>query len=312
MELEEVGIQRAEMDFAETLRSLKLEFRSQLAALHFTQQRLAVYQEQLTYLQQLLDGYRRQLQQGNVSQSEYLRLRAVEIDFLQSIRDIRKDNLDAQRTVKVLMGLPAQQTLVLTGETPPPALADIRQQQALSLVEQALRNRPDLKAAEWDAVLADKRLAYEKALRVPDLTLGVNYDRGGNIMRDFVGIGIAMDLPVFNTNKGNIRSAQFGRERSGLLLRDKKNEVSSEVVNAWHQLLLTADGYEHFETGYEADLDRMQDGYRRRFASRDLSLLEYLDFLEAYLSGKDAMMETRRDLRLHYEAFSYAVGGPLQ
>lgn len=311
LEMEEVGIARAEVDFEETLRSLKLEFRNQFTTLHFTQQRLVVYERQLAFLQQLLAGYRHQLQQGNVSRREYLRLRAVEIEFLQSISEIKKDNLAAQREAKVLMGIPAQQALVLVDELSVPPVAEIRLQSPLSLVERALENRADLKAVELESTYAAKRLTYERAMRVPDLTVGVNYDRGGNIMRDFVGIGVAMDLPVFNRNQGSIRSAQLGKARSQLMLQDKKNEVGSHVVNAWNELLLTLDIYDQLETDYEGDLDRMQESYHHRFASRDISLLEYLDFLEAYLSSKDAMMEMRRDLHLHYEQLNYAVGGQL-
>src|SRR5690606_20818190 len=64
--LEQVGLERAEMSFEEVLRSLKLDFRSQLSELWYTQQRLATYAQQLTQIERLLNGYGRQVEEGNV------------------------------------------------------------------------------------------------------------------------------------------------------------------------------------------------------------------------------------------------------
>src|SRR5690606_40430549 len=60
---------------------------------------------------------------------------------------------------------------------------------------------------------AHEALLLEKAHKPPDLVLQLNYDRGGNIMRDFVGLGVSFDIPIFNSNIENITQAANGLEQ---------------------------------------------------------------------------------------------------
>ena len=59
------------------------------------------------------------------------------------------------------------------------------------LIEEAKENRPDYKLTLLEKEYADRLLVYEKAQRIPDFTLGVNYDRNGNTMLDFIGVGVS-------------------------------------------------------------------------------------------------------------------------
>lgn len=77
-----------------------------------------------------------------------------------------------------------------------------------NVLELALQNNHVLKHQTQMQRLADANIALEKAMAVPSVTLLANYDRGGNIMKDFVGFGISIDLPIFHRNKGNILAAQ--------------------------------------------------------------------------------------------------------
>ncbi|MFK5037096.1 TolC family protein, partial [Klebsiella pneumoniae] len=52
-----------------------------------------------------------------------------------------------------------------------------------------------------------KSLAYQQALKVPDVTLGPNFDRNSNFQPNYVGLGISLPIPVLNKNKGNIKAA---------------------------------------------------------------------------------------------------------
>src|SRR5690606_31104749 len=202
--------------------------------LWYTQQRLATYAQQLTQIERLLNGYGRQVEEGNVGHGTYLRLQAFELEALQSFHEIKEANLVAQRELKVLLGLPPQQAIILSKEPSfLPAADAIKALHPATLIEIARENRPDLKAAELDVAYAEKLVAYERALRIPDVVVGVNYDRGGNIMRDFVGVGVSMELPFFHKNQGNIKIAQLAKSRSELLAQHKRREVDSDIVNIW-------------------------------------------------------------------------------
>ncbi|WP_353126386.1 TolC family protein [Parapedobacter pyrenivorans] len=301
----------AEHDFADLLQSLRLELRTRLAALYYSQKRLSLYHQQLEQLRVLLAAYQRQVQQGYVSQSEYLRLQASEMALMKTIDDIREENIEAQQTLQSMLGSAKHQILVVSEPANLPTLEYIKSLSADGLVTRALENRPSLKTATLQAGYAEQQLAYERAQRIPDLTLSIGYDRGGNIMRDFIGLGVSVDIPVFNKNKGNIIAAQTSVERRRLLASHQENEVKAAVLQAWHALMLTAERLERFDTTYETDLDRMAESHHRSFASRHTSLLEYLDSLWAYLEGKDLLLETYESLLAQYETLQFTVGSSL-
>jgi len=312
MAAEEAGVRVAEQQFEDMLRSLKVELRSQLAELDYAQQREQTYRQVLAQLRKLLQAYQRQVALGNVSQSEYMRLKASEAALNKEIADIRRENREAQQALKVLLGIAPASELVLSGSRPYGNNVEIAKTlQAVAILEWADAYNAELQALRWEVTQAEHQLRYEQAQRTPDVAVNIGYDRGGNIMRDFIGVGVSMDLPLFNRNQGNIRAAQAAVEKHRLLAQEKKIAVGSAAIQAWKSLLMVIDQREQFGPDDEAEMDKLLEGFHHSFAERRVSLLEYLDFLEAYLDTKDYILETNRDSYIHYENLRYYVGDQL-
>src|SRR5690606_24672678 len=115
----------------------------------------------------------------------------------------------------------------------------------------------ELQALRWEVTQAEHQLRYEQAQRTPDVAVNIGYDRGGNIMRDFIGVGVSMDLPLFNRNQGNIRAAQAAVEKHRLLAQEKKAAVGSAAIQAWKSLLMVIDQREQFGPDDEAEMDKL-------------------------------------------------------
>ncbi len=310
--IEETGVQISEQEFEALLRSLQVELRVQLASLRYTQERLAVYERVLAEQRRLASGYERQVKLGNVGRGDYVRLKASAVALRHTLDDIRTDNRDAQRALKTLLGLAPTLNLKLAEEpsaTPPTAV--IEALTADTVAQWAGQYHTALQPLKTSIIKAEQQLHYEKALRVPDLTVAVGYDRGGNIMRDFIGVGISMDLPFFNRNQGQIKAAQLELELRRLDMEYARNTVTSSAVEVWKNLLATVSRAKQLREPYSDDIDTILVGYRNSFARRNTGLLEYLDFLDAYLTTKDNLLETDRQLLTQYETLKYYVGDRL-
>lgn len=308
----EAGVAIAEQGFEDLLRSLRVELRAQLADLLVAQQRETAYQRVLGALRRLAAGYQRQVELGNVSRAEYMRLKASEIEFMKALDDIKQDARSAQATLKSLLGVAPEQELMLAEEAVVPvSMNAITQLDPSTVAAWAAQFNAELKALGFTARQAEHQLAYERAQRTPDIEVGINYDRGGNIMRDFVGIGVSMDLPFFNRNQGNIKAAQHNLQRQRLLEQHRRHEVQAEAVRVLSGLETAMARREAIGADYAVDLDGVLSAYHRNFADRTISLLEYLDFLEAYLSVKDTVLETDKEVEVQYETLRYHVGDNL-
>ncbi len=281
--MEKTNAEITQSNFEDLLRNLKYEFRNSLTEIQYLQAKERIYKELIAQIQSMVQGFKNQYQQKNISQSELVRLQSLEIQFNKEIKEIRQDKNEVIKELKTWMALSSQMYLVLTDEDFIPNYDQLNNLNEIELLSQALDNRPDLKAAKFETDYFQKKLTYEKALRTPDLTFSINYDRGGNIMRDFVGLGIAMDLPFFNRNQGNIQIAQHEISQSQLNLNQKEIEVQSEVIKQLHNLDAALKLHQSIDQEYENQLDNLLPAYQRNFINKNISLLEYIDFVESFV-----------------------------
>ncbi len=309
--LEEVSRDMAAEYFEELLRGLKAGFRSQLTALQYLQAYQVYYTRQLASLESLLQAYSNQVAQGNIPRGEYVRLKALQLELEAARNGLQKELFAAQTDLKVLMGLPANTSLSLTEAGFLPDMAKVEGLSLAALFEAADGGRPDLRVARLEESYFDRLHRYEKAQRVPDLTFSAGYDRGGNFMLNFIGFGVGLDIPVFNRNQGNIRFAELGMEKSRLLTQEKTLRIQAETHLAYQNLMAAKALLDSIEPGYPAELDQLLESYTRSFRARNIGMLEYLDFLDAYLDNKKTILEAQKSVNDHFEELQFAIGKDL-
>ncbi len=306
--LEQVTVDKSREYFEDLLRNLKLEFRSQLTRLQYLQLNADIYQNQIRSIKQLTQSYQNQVKQGHIAKGEYIRLKALELEISKDMNDLKKEVNEAQKELKLLMQLPSQVQLEITPEG---YLKDAGLLEAIelnNLIDQAKEFRPDYKLAQLEETYHKKSFDYENAKRIPDVTLKMGYDRGGNFMYNFIGFGVAMDIPVFDRNQGNIQNAQIGIKQSKLFLQQKELSLENEAVLA-HQNLQNAIRFlSEIDPDYDAELDEMLNSYTRNFMDRNISLLEYLDFSDAYLENKKIILEAGKEVNDRAEELNYIIG----
>src|SRR5690554_1970937 len=210
--LEQVDVSKAEQYFEELLRELKLELRNQLTELQYIQHSIKVHQYLIESISKLTNVYKNQLDQGNISKAEYIRLKAQELEINREIFELTRQSNEAKKELKLLLLTNPLASIEITND------GFVKETQAYKslfieqVIESAKENRPGYKLALLEEEYSNKLLTFERAQRVPDLTFGVNYDRNGNTTLDFVGVGVSFDLPFFNRNKGGIKKAQISIE----------------------------------------------------------------------------------------------------
>ena len=306
--VEKVSVEKSHEYFEDLLRNLKIEFRNLLTELQYLQFGGAVYENQITSLQQLTQSYQRQVEQNNVAKGEYIRLKALELEMSKDFNDLNKDKNEVLKELKLLMRLPSSTNLEITPEGFLKNTEAFENFDLNSLLAQAKESRPDFKIANLEKTYYDMLYTYEKSQRMPDLAIKGGYDRGGNFMYDFVGFGLTMDLPFFDRNQGNIKSALIGIEQSQIHLEHKELSLENETVLAYQNLRNAIDFLGQIEDGYEDTLDQLLTSYTKNFTERNISLLEYLDFLEAYMENKIIILEAGKEVNEKTEELNYAIG----
>ncbi|WP_413514100.1 TolC family protein [Myroides odoratus] len=307
IDLQKLTIEERKTDFEIVLRETKLSLRNTLTSIQVLQKQQQIYQKQIDNTSLLITGYKNQLNQGNISHSEYIRLKAAQLQFKKELVDISKDLEESLKELKNFINIGTHTQIYITGELEVPTKL-VSELQIEDWIIHALENRPDVLLNENLINQAKKQVAIEKAERTPNVTVAVDYDRGGNIMRDFVGFGLSFDLPIFDRNKGNIKEAKLGVQLAEIEAKSKKNEVANDIIEALRNYMQSRELYNQIDSDYEDQLDKLVEAYVKNFQKRNVSMIEYLDFVEAYLDNKNILLETKKDLNEQLENLQFAVG----
>ncbi|ALU27252.1 MULTISPECIES: TolC family protein [Myroides] len=310
IDLQKLTIEEKQQEFESIIRELKLELRGNLSDLQILQEQQKIYEKQIESTKSLISAYKNQLDQGNISQAQYIRLKAAELQFKKELVNINKELEEAIKDFKNFINIGNSTLVVITDKLVAPE-KEVSELELENWIITAQEQRPDALKSKTLEKQSEKRLEIEKAQRVPDITLGVDYDRGGNIMRDFVGFGISFDLPIFDRNKGGIKEAKIDIELAKLDTQSKLNEIANDIVEAFRNYYHAEQLYKDIDSEYEQQLDQLLEAYLKNFQKRNVSLIEYLDFVEAYIENKTILLETRKDLNDHFEKLQYAVGKDL-
>lgn len=293
------------LEYEELLRQLKKELRQEF----YKVERLETEERQLntviTLYEELQKQYASQVQKQNVSQADFYRIQSELVTMQREITELEADKLESLTTLRILTQIPNLTTRdLIFKQSEEVSLTTLPQ----NLLEMAMNQNIGLKRQENSSQSAEKRLALEKAMRKPDVTVQLGYDRGGNIMRDFIGIGAQIDLPVFNRNKGNIKAAQFEIEQERSTASALRAEVESTVLRLQTQLHRYQRMLQRWEKERIMDQEKMWISYNRHLQNRQITLLEFIDFTQAYKEAQQSQAELLEAYKNTYEELQYIVG----
>lgn len=306
--LEKVSVEQSKQYFEDLLRNLKIEFRSLLTDLQYIQLQQKSLKNLFVSVQELTTAYERQLNLQNISKSEYARLKAKELELKKEIFDLQKSSSEVQKELKILLHQNPNSILVIAEEGFEREVEESQILFATDFMEQAEGTRPDLQLAVLEEDYYSKLYDYERAQRVPDFSLKAAYDRNGSTMLDFVGFGISIDLPIFNRNQGNIKIAQLGIEQSKIQTQQVRHEIQSEIFRNTQDLLNAIQLRDQIKKDYDLSLDELLSAHNKNLKNRNISMLEYLDFVDAYIDNQKTVLDVSKEVNDALEELNFAVG----
>lgn len=299
----------AQLDFEETLLNLRHDLRNTFHAL----QKVTAQEEQVAVLvdqfSQLSEQYERHANLQTINRADFFRIQSATISWKEELVSLQDEQLEHLDRLKRYTRLPNLRLQDL-------ALSLRREGRLTSLIpanlqELAYNNHLDLKRAQNNQSLAQSELKLEEANRVPDLNIGISYDRGGNIMRDFVGFGISMDLPLFNKNQGNIRAAKLRIQQE----ESARSGLRMALDNTLEKLVSQLSLYENALDGQPAELTEnfslILENYAKNLRAQQVTLMEFIDFSESYVDAQKAFLQLQEKYYQTFEELQYTLGKDL-
>lgn len=306
IQLSQDNVLTAEAQFTDVMRNLKYILTTDLNNLNQLQNIASIYKSEMMNLQTLVAGMDEMLKIGDVSQKDNVRIKALLFSLQSDYTDNIRQQQDLQNEIRTMLQLSHGVWIIAdAGEKINPL--SIKQLSIGSLQDSALISRPDLNLARKQLLLQQHNLSYQKSLVVPDLTVGVEYDRLNSYTPNYYGLAISLPLPLFNRNKGNISAAQTSIKQADVVVKQSEQQVNNDVFNAWQKLITTtdflSDSNTSFQSNYDFLLRNMIDSYKKR----QVSLIEFIDFFDSWKETRMAQLSQINNQRNAAAELNYTI-----
>ena len=309
--LEKVSKEIAIQEFELLLLGLKTELRNLLYETIYLQSYINIMKMQENVINNLVEVYKVQSANGNIAKSELIRLQSslieLESESNEALIELRKQ----YKELKILLNINPETEILITdftAETKNPNEILLNQ-----LFEMAENARPEFLLSDLAVKYNEKLLVYEKSQRSPDVALSVSYDRYGGVWKNFVGVGVSMDIPAFNRNQGNIKMAKLMIDQSNYNAEYQKNIIYQEIKEVYEHYTLNYNYYQKLmDNDFSEDLENMFEAYSRNLLNKNINMLEYIDFMYAYKTTKQAILIAKKNLDTSFAELQFSVNGEIK
>ncbi len=310
IQLAEANTKVSERTFEDLLRNLTLELRTDLYDLYFLQQSLKFYDQSLPSLRRTVDATQRSYQTRSILLSEVLRLKSLLFSLENERLGIAGKITSIEADLAVLLRDTSASPSYFLPSLPKESFDSINVealplQQALSM---AIEHRPDYQLAAANLESAQTNLSLQQALAVPDVTIGGRWSRAGGYIPEYYAISVAVDLPFFNRNQGNIEAAESTLESTKLAFVAMRQAVEKDVATAYQKALESDRLYKSFDPAFTAQYQTLVTGMITNYERRNISIIEFTDFFESYRTSMLQVNQLQNDRLDAIESLNYAVG----
>ncbi len=300
----------AELQFNDLLRTLKLQLRTSFFTIYFNSKNLENSEKQIAHIQELVNSYNVQTQKGNIALKELVRLQSLFLNLKNDRNEILNSSIEEQANLRLLLGETGNIVPLVTD-------ADINKYSknnnfdVKSLEELALANRPDYLQNQKNIEANEWNIKLQKSLAIPDVTLGTSFDQRGSAFRNQVGGSIGIPLPLWNNNKGNIKLSKYILEQSKAEKQNATMQLQTEIYSSYSKWFEAAKNYNELRPKMVADFETVYNGILENFQKRNISLLEFTDFMESYNLAAVQMNELKKKVVLSGEELNNTINKDL-
>lgn len=308
--LAQIGVQQAQFQFFDLLRTLKFTLRSDFYTIYFNEQSARVYNDEITSLQKTLSVFKEQYAKGNIAQKEVLRIQSqlytlqAEYNSLQVGIDTVQSEFKLLIKAKPEVYIQPDYTYGLDGKVV------IEKVSCQTLLDSAYVNRYDLRLAKANVDYNSMNLELQKATAVPDFSLSINYDKYGGYGTNFLSGGIEFNLPVFNRNQGNIKQARIAIDQTKVQLQSQQDQVESDVSTNYQGAVRLENLYNSFDPQFKNNFTHLIQEVFKNYEKRNISMLEFLDFYDSYKTNTLQLNALQLNRVTSLEQLNYVTGTP--
>lgn len=259
------------------------------------------------------------LKEGDVAPLE-LGLVSVESDRLRA--QVARTRADLESEIISLRALAGFETTDVLRIAPLPDRPPRLDLNVAELTDIALRERPDLQAARLGEELGSARIRLAESQAVPNVAASVRYTRENSVI-DIEGIGdvfdkdnvltfgVAVEIPIFNRNQGEIASAVGERTEAVRQREFLEAMIRRDVALAYRRYRAAAEAIVLYATRILPQSQKNVDSVSAAYGLGEFSIFEVLQQQQRLVESETGYNEALRDYYAALAELERALGMPL-
>ena len=301
----EALVQASRSQLRLTGRDLRVQAHNALIDLYYQQRQAAVYDLEIASVEKILAAYSQQSAKGNIAEMETQRIATMLYQLNKARTDLLVGVNDLQAQLRLLLGLSGNE----------PVTADINETEAVNEAsriylslhgnEASVDSLPELQALTSQTEAARHALKWQHSQALPQMAVQGEYDKNGSIGHNYLAMGLSVAVPLWNHNRGNIRSAEAAVEQAANAVDRQRIALQQQRS---HDLVLVEQYLRQSPlslTALDTDLNKMLQAAEQQFMSRHITLVEFVDLYANYrdtmlarLDAKNKALQAAERLRL--------------
>ena len=298
---DQTAVTKAQVADAE--RALISNVGQQFVTVLLAESTLRFAEQALKSFQHTVDIGQAQLNDGAISEGDYLKIRLQLLQFQTDVSSAKLARVQGLVSLRELLGydaVPANYDVV--GDlTYQPLNAKLEDLQA-----RALRQRPDYQAAELGITAAQSQIALAKANAKVDVTGTFDFT---HVSGEYTGSVFAnWPLPIFNRNQGEIARTRFALTQAQEMQLSASDTVLSDVSNAYEAVRSNEEVVQLYTSEYLKNAKNSRDISEYAYKRGAASLLDFLDAERTYRATELAYRQALGSYMAAMEQLKQAVG----
>ena len=306
--LARIGVEMAEKQMEDVIRSLLFELGNTYSDLAALQSKEILYMQVILNYDKLMEATRKQLEVGAISTTEAIRLEAEFLDVKADALENYNEKEKVAGNLRSLLRYPqdttfyVEQKLPIVGEDFDPVY----------LATQAVESRPDIQAAKINIRYQERNVRLQQSSGLPDIKVGYQpYDRGSNYIRPYHGFTTEIFLPIFDHNQGKIKQAKLSVSQSDLQFAQLENQARNQVATAYNRYKRANVGLSNYNTQFLERLKELNQSTNQNFQKRNISLLQFIDQQRIYILTNIQLIELKQIYLNNVNELNFSVGQTL-
>jgi cobalt-zinc-cadmium efflux system outer membrane protein len=299
-----------------TERNLRIQVHTLLIDLYYQQRQAEAYDVEIASAEKILSAYREQSAKGNIAEMETQRIATMIYQLSKSRADLLLAAADLQSQLRLLLGIDGSA----------PIVADLNEQEALAEASHlylelqggeatATDTLPELCLLNHQTEAARHALKWQRSQGLPQLAVQGEYDKNGSIGHNFYAVGLSVSLPLWNHNRGNIRSAKAALEQAAIAADRQRlalqQQRQADVATLGQYLRQLGQS-----SSLDTDMASMLQAAEQQFLNRHITLMEFVDLYANYrdtmlarLDAKDKLLQAAERLKVMWGSAQDAIKG---